>query len=117
MTFSIAPANPPSRCCCASGRASVALAPKARLDAQTRKWIGSPSERNRKTRLVRLIDAGATNANSRRGRVMILTFYGFLVALIVSVMCANLAGLILARGSARSKEIAIRLSVGAGRSG
>ena len=84
------------------------------LDAQTRQWR-SPSERNKKTRLVRLIDAGATMPIPAEGRVMILTFYGFLVALIVSVMCANLAGLILARGSARSKEIAIRLSVGAGR--
>ena len=49
------------------------------------------------------------------GRSMIVTFYAVLVALILSLTCSNLAGLILARASARSREIAIRLSIGAGR--
>jgi predicted permease len=51
-------------------------------------------------------------ANANRSQL--LTLMG-MVALVLFITCANLAGLLTARGAARQKEISIRLSLGASR--
>ncbi len=89
-------------------------AAEARLDAQARLLQDRPS-RDKKARLVRVIDGGSLIPLPPEARAMIEVFYGLMVALILTLTCANLAGLILARGAARTREIAIRLSIGADR--
>jgi predicted permease len=85
---------------------------EARLDAATRTLDNQPEK---KGRLVRLIPAGTLVALPKEARMMIVTLYGMLMSVIIGLTCANLGGLLLARGAARGQEFAIRLSIGAGR--
>jgi len=87
-------------------------AAEARLDATARALA---NQREKKGRLIRLIPAGRLLPLNKEKLILTLGFDGALMFVILGLTCANLGGLMLARGAARGREFAIRLSIGAGR--
>jgi predicted permease len=90
---------------------------EAGLDALTRHLDEDSLDpaRNAKGRRVMLLPGGKILPIPRDLLPAVFTFMVFLDGLIVALACMNLANMQLARATARRKEVAIRLSVGASR--
>lgn len=78
--------------------------------------ITDPEERSlRERRRLTLVPSPAGDASARRGFTGPGTLLGAVVAVMLLLTWVNVSGLVLVRSMARSRELAVRLALGAGR--
>jgi predicted permease len=91
---------------------------EAALDAITRRLDEEDTASLRRTdqgRRITLLSAGTRIPIPRKLKPALIGFFGALMGLVITLACMNLANMLMARSANRRKELAIRLSVGAGR--